>query len=81
MSNPILVSIVVVAYNVVEYLSQAIDSVLSQWDDNCELIIVNDGATDGAYSLLEEYKARIASDRFVLIHKENGGIGCKECWR
>lgn len=74
MSNPILVSIVVVAYNVVEYLSQAIDSVLSQWDDNCELIIVNDGATDGAYSLLEEYKARIASDRFVLIHKENGGV-------
>ncbi|WGE69274.1 glycosyltransferase [Actinobacillus equuli subsp. haemolyticus] len=74
MSNPILVSIVVVAYNVVEYLSQTIDSVISQWDESCELIIVNDGATDGAYSLLEEYKTHIASDRFVLVHKQNGGV-------
>ncbi|WP_150540284.1 glycosyltransferase family 2 protein [Actinobacillus vicugnae] len=74
MSKPILVSIVIVAYNVVEYLSQAIESVISQWDEYCELIIVNDGATDGAYSLLEEYKAKIASDRFVVIHKANGGV-------
>ncbi|MGX2987639.1 glycosyltransferase family 2 protein [Ursidibacter sp. B-7004-1] len=69
-----IISIIVAAYNVVEYLSDAIDSVISQWDDDWELIVVNDGAIDGAYSLLEEYKLKINSDRFVVIHKNNEGL-------
>lgn len=68
------ISIIVPAYNVVEYLSDAINSIISQWDENWELIVVNDGAIDGAYTLLEEYKEKINSDRFIVIHKENGGI-------
>ena len=51
MTKP-LISVVIAAYNVVEYLSDAIDSVIRQWDDDWELIVVNDGSTDGTFSLL-----------------------------
>lgn len=74
MRSKILVSVVIAAYNVVEYLSEAIDSVVSQWNENWELIVVNDGSLDGTYSLLEEYKTKLNSDRFIVIHKENEGI-------
>ena len=74
MNKKPLISIIVPAYNVVEYLSDAINSIISQWDDDWELIVVNDGAVDGAYSLLEEYKIKIDSDRFTVIHKNNEGI-------
>ena len=74
MNKKPLISIIVPAYNVVEYLSDAINSIISQWDDDWELIVVNDGAVDGAYSLLEEYKIKIDSDRFTVIHKDNEGI-------
>ena len=73
MAKP-LISIVIAAYNVVEYLSEAIDSVIRQWDDDWELIVVNDGSTDGTFSLLEKYKAKINSQRFVVVNKENGGL-------
>ena len=73
MTKP-LISIVIAAYNVVEYLSDAIDSVIRQWDDDWELIVVNDGSTDGTFSLLEKYKAKINSQRFVVLNKENGGL-------
>ena len=73
MAKP-LISVVIAAYNVVEYLSEAIDSVIRQWDDDWELIVVNDGSTDGTFSLLEKYKAKINSQRFVVLNKENGGL-------
>lgn len=69
-----LFSIVVPAYNVVEYLDETIRSVISQWNEKWELIIVNDGATDGARSLLDEYQSKLNSDRFIVLHKENGGV-------
>lgn len=72
--NQPLISVVVVAYNIVEYLGKAIDSVIQQWDSDWELVVVNDGSTDGTYSLLEEYKNKIESDRFVVIHQDNGGV-------
>ena len=74
MNKKPLISIIVPAYNVVEYLSDAINSIISQWDEDWELIVVNDGAVDGAYSLLEEYKTKIDSDQFTVIHKDNEGL-------
>ena len=74
MKSNILISVVIAAYNVVEYLHEAIDSVISQWDDDWELIIVNDGSTDGTTSLLKDYEVRLNSNRFVVINQGNSGI-------
>lgn len=74
MKNDPFISIVIPAYNVVEYLEETIKSVLREWTDSYEVIIVNDGATDGAKSLLDRYKDKVNSDRFTVIHKENSGV-------
>jgi glycosyltransferase involved in cell wall biosynthesis len=66
MSYP-LVSIVLPTYNGMNYIRQSIDSCLSQTYRNLELIIVNDGSTDGTAEIMAEY-ARM-DDRVVLLHQ------------
>ncbi|MCW9710409.1 glycosyltransferase family 2 protein [Avibacterium sp. 21-586] len=70
----ILISIVAPVFGVVEYIDDLIKSVTTQWSTDIELIIVNDGSTDGTKSLLESYKKRITSDNFVIANKTNGGL-------
>lgn len=72
--SEIFISIVVPAYGVVEYIEELIKSVIKQWDEDIELIIVNDGATDGLKTLLEEYKQKVKSDNFIVLNKKNGGL-------
>lgn len=66
------ISIIVPVYNVKEYLEQCIDSLINQTYKNLEIIIVDDGSTDGSYELCEELKKR--DDRIILYHKLNGGL-------
>jgi glycosyltransferase involved in cell wall biosynthesis len=65
------VSIVIPVYNGSNYVKEAIDSALSQTYDNVEVIVVNDGSTDGGKTdeICESYGDRI---RYFL--KENGGV-------
>lgn len=76
MNKKPIISIVVAAYGVVEYLSEAIESVISNenWDEYSELIIVNDGSTDGTTLLLNEYNKKINSRRFIVINQDNMGL-------
>ena len=70
-SNPII-SVVLPAFNAEKYLCEAIDSILVQTLNDFELIIINDGSTDGTLAILEEYKK---NDRRVkLISRENRGL-------
>jgi glycosyltransferase involved in cell wall biosynthesis len=55
MTDP-LVSIIIPVYNAEKYLSQAIESALQQSWDNKEIIIVNDGSTDGSLKIANSYK-------------------------
>ena len=67
-----LISVLMPVYNVKDYVAEAIDSILNQTYTNFELIIINDGSTDGSGSIAETYKAK--DKRIKLYHIENGGI-------
>jgi glycosyltransferase involved in cell wall biosynthesis len=61
----ILISVVVPTYNYAHYLPRALDSVLAQWADDMELIIIDDGSTDATEQLVEAYVARCPRLRYV----------------
>lgn len=51
-----LVSIIVPIYNTAEYVEECIQSILSQSYKNIELILVDDGSTDGAGAVCQKYE-------------------------
>ena len=66
------ISVIVPVYNVEQYISRCLDSILSQSLNDVELICVNDGSTDNSLKIIQQYRK---SDRRVkVIDKENGGI-------
>lgn len=67
-----LVSVVMPAFNTVEYLSEAIDSILAQTHKNLELIVVNDGSTDSTDTLMQWYVKQ--DKRIQYVKTENQGI-------
>lgn len=70
-----LFSIVIPVYNVAEYLPGCVDSVLKNNCRDCEIILVDDGATDGVCpGLCDEYAARFPQ-LIRVIHQENRGLG------
>lgn len=63
-------SIVIPLYNKYNFIEKTINSVLKQTFDEFELIVVNDGSTDGS----EEIVKKIHDRRIRLLNKENGGV-------
>lgn len=63
-------SAVIPLYNKAAYVSRAIDSVLGQDFRDLELIVVNDGSTDGGQRIVESY----ADGRLRLINQKNSGV-------
>ena len=66
------VSIIMPCYNTEKYLKKTMDSIFSQTFDDYELIMVDDGSTDGTPALLDEY-GKNHPDIITVFHKENGG--------
>lgn len=64
------VSIIVPVFNGEKYLSQCIDSVLAQSYTDWELLLIDDGSTDGAAALCDSYAA---DPRIVVVHQPNSG--------
>ena len=67
-----LVSVIVPVYNVAPYLREALDSVVNQTYKDLEIIIVDDGSTDGSADICEEYADSDA--RIKLIKQPNKGL-------
>jgi glycosyltransferase involved in cell wall biosynthesis len=68
--NP-LVSIYITNYNYGKYLQEAVESVLAQSFQDFELIIIDDGSTDGSGAIISNYKD---VSKIICIHQENRGL-------
>ena len=73
MNNKELISVIIPVYNVRSYLEKCFASVAGQNWRNLEIILVDDGSTDGSGELCEELARR--DSRVRVIHKKNGGLG------
>lgn len=72
MSNPEpLISVVIPSYNYGHLLPRALDSVLGQWSDDLELIVVDDGSLDDTPAVLADYSQRYPQLR--VIRQDNAG--------
>jgi len=67
-----LISIVVPIYNTERYLSRCIESVLNQSFTDFELLLIDDGSTDGSGKICDAYAEK--DNRIRVFHKENGGV-------
>lgn len=67
-----LISVIIPVYNVEAYLRQCIDSVLAQTFRDFELLLIDDGSTDGSGAICDSYAA--IDPRVRVFHKENGGV-------
>ena len=68
------ISIIVPIYNVRAYLSRCVESVLANDTRDCELILVDDGSTDGSAQLCDQY-AKEHPELIRVLHQANAGPG------
>jgi len=67
------ISVVVPVYNVEAYVEKCVDSVLAQTNRDFELILVDDGSTDGSGAICDRLAEK--DSRIRVIHQENAGLG------
>jgi glycosyltransferase involved in cell wall biosynthesis len=67
-----LLSVIVAAYNIEDYIERGVLSVCTQTYRNLEIILVDDGSTDGTGAVCDRLAAQ--DERIHVIHKENGGL-------
>lgn len=70
--NDALVSIIIPCYNVKKYLKDAVESAEHQTYSNIEIILVDDGSTDGTFELCDLFVNKY--NNVQVIHKKNGGL-------
>ena len=73
-SKPSLISVIMPVYNVERYVRKAAESVLRQTYPHLELIVVNDGSTDGSPAICDELAAQ--DPRVRVVHQPNRGLSC-----
>ena len=69
---PARISVIVPVYNVERFLPPCLESIAAQTFGDLEVILVNDGSTDGSAELAQEFARR--DPRFRVVHQENGGL-------
>ena len=66
------VSVIIPVFNTEKYLAACIESLRRQSFKDFEVLLVDDGSTDGSGRICDEYSK--TDDRIVAVHKENGGV-------
>lgn len=72
MKHEALVSVVVPVYQVAEYLHRCVDSILRQTYAELQVILVNDGSTDGSAAICDAFRLKDA--RVDVVHQANAGL-------
>lgn len=67
-----LISVIIPVYQVAPYLERCIGSVIDQTYHNLEIILVDDGSTDGSGKICDEYAGK--DSRIKVIHQKNRGL-------
>lgn len=67
-----LISVIVAVYNIEKYLVDCIESIIHQTYSKLEIILVDDGSTDGSGAICDKYAQNDA--RIKCLHKRNGGL-------
>lgn len=70
MATP-LISVIVPIYNIKEYLPRCVDSIVHQTYQNLEILLIDDGSTDGTAQLCDSLAK--TDERICVFHKKNGG--------
>ena len=65
-------SVIIPIYNVKDYLEKCIESVLNQDYKNFELILVDDGSTDGSEQICDKYSRN--NPNALVFHQKNSGV-------
>lgn len=66
------ISVIVPVYNVIEYLEQCLNSIVNQTMQDIEIIVIDDGSTDGSGQICDDYARN--DPRITLLHKKNQGL-------
>ncbi len=70
-SSP-LFSIIVPVYNVEKYVGKCLDSILNQTYESWELLLIDDGSSDGSSHICDQYEQR--ESRIKVFHTKNNGL-------
>ena len=71
-NGPVSITVCVPVYNVKEYLRECLDSLFSQNYPSFNVVMVDDGSTDGSGDICDEYAVSF-SEQASVIHSENQG--------
>ena len=66
------VSVIVPVYNTKNYLNECLDSILKQTIEEMEILVVDDGSTDGSTDIIKEYAEKYPT-KIKAFYKQNGG--------
>ena len=72
MDTEVLLTVIVPAYNVCNYIERCLKSILMQTYQNLEIIVIDDGSTDGTSALIDSLAE--TDKRIVPVHQENAGL-------
>lgn len=67
------ISVIIPVFNVENYATQCLESILNQTFEDIEIICINDGSTDSSKKILEKYMS--TDKRISVLNKTNGGYG------
>lgn len=72
MKKDYIISVIIPVYNVENYLTECVDSILNQTYKNYEVLLIDDGSTDNSSKICDTYAE--GNDKIKVIHTENRGL-------